>query len=154
MIVRSAEIRVSTPVQAPPEAVWELATDWERQQEWMLGTEVRLVAGDGGTGSRLVAVTGLRGVGVVDHMRIVDFQPAHSCRVRHEGELVRGDGGFDVIRCGNHASTFVWWERLVLPTGGGVLWPAVRPAFTWGLRRSLGEFARLCAAERGGDGRG
>lgn len=146
--MRTAEITVSTPVQASPEVVWELATDWERQQDWMLGTEVRLVAGDGGAGSRLVAVTGLRGVGVVDHMEIVEFEPAHSCRVRHDGELVCGEGGFNVIRAGNSASTFVWWERLELPTGGGVLWPVVRPAFTWGLRRSLNEFARLCAVER------
>lgn len=154
MIVGTAEIRISTPVQAPLEDVWARATDWERQQDWMLGTEVRLVAGDGGAGSRLVAVTGLRGVGVVDHMRVVDFQPAHSCRVRHDGELVRGDGGFDVIRSGNDAATFVWWERLVLPTGAGALWPAVRPAFTWGLRRSLQRFARLCAAERDRGARG
>ncbi|MBE9375681.1 SRPBCC family protein [Saccharopolyspora sp. HNM0983] len=150
MSARTAEVRVAVPVQAPPEAVWSLATDWARQREWMLGTEVHLVAGDGGAGSRLMAVTGLRGAGVVDHMTVVEWQPPRSCRVRHDGELVRGDGGFDVIRCGNGAATFVWWERLVLPVGGGLLWPAVRPAFTWGLRRSLTGFAELCAAERDG----
>ena len=31
-------------VDAPPERVWALLTDWERQGEWMLLTDVRTVA--------------------------------------------------------------------------------------------------------------
>nr|WP_263254048.1 SRPBCC family protein [Saccharopolyspora rosea] len=138
------EIRIGVPVDAPPEVVWAAATDWDRQGEWMLGTEVQASAGSGGLGTRLVAVTGIRGIGVVDRMEVVEWSPPRRCRVRHVGEIVSGEGGFDVIRCGNAASTFVWWERLVPPFGAGVLWPVVRPAFAWGLRRSLDAFAEFC----------
>ena len=30
-------------VDAPPERVWALLTDWERQGDWMLATDVRTV---------------------------------------------------------------------------------------------------------------
>jgi hypothetical protein len=146
--VPPVELRSSVPVEALPETVWAIATDWPRQGEWMLGTEVDVLSGSGGLGTRLVAVTGFRGVGVVDRMEIVEWQPPRSCRVRHDGQLIVGEGGFEVIRCGNEASTFVWWERLALPPGGGLVWPVVRPAFAWGLRRSLEAFADLCREER------
>ncbi|WP_433871468.1 SRPBCC family protein [Saccharopolyspora sp. CA-218241] len=145
--MRRAEVRVSVPVAADPETVWAVATDWPRQGEWMLGTEVSVLGGSGGTGTELLAVTGYRGVGAVDRMRVVEFEPPRICRVRHEGGLIVGEGGFEVVRCGNLASTFAWWERLELPTGTGPLWPAVRPALRWGLRRSLRTFAELCRAE-------
>ncbi|MDA3626250.1 SRPBCC family protein [Saccharopolyspora oryzae] len=138
------ELRFSIPVQAAPEVVWAAATDWARQGEWMLGTEVHPVGAADGPGGQLVAVTGFGGVGFVDRMEIVEWRPPQSCRVRHFGELVVGDGGFDVVRCGNAASTFVWWERLTPPTGAALVWPLVRPAFTWGMRRSLAAFARFC----------
>ncbi|GAA0537914.1 polyketide cyclase [Saccharopolyspora subtropica] len=129
--------------------MWAAATDWERQGEWMLGTEVHQVSGTGGPGTRLVAVTGLGGIGIVDRMEVVAWQPPHRCRVRHLGKPLVGDGGFEVVRCGNAASMFVWWERLELPPGGGLVWPVVRPAFAWGMRRSLAAFAAFC---RGGEG--
>ncbi|GAA4612818.1 SRPBCC family protein [Saccharopolyspora hordei] len=138
------ELRCSVPVQAPPEVVWAAATDWARQGEWMLGTEVHPVGAADGPGGQLLAVTGFAGVGVVDRMEIVEWRPPRSCRVRHVGALVVGSGGFDVVRCGNAASTFVWWERLTLPAGAGLVWPVVRPAFSWGLRRSLDAFAEFC----------
>lgn len=138
------ELRVSVPIEQSAETVWAAASDWSRQGEWMLGTEVHVIRGDGGAGSELAAFTGLCGVGFLDRMEIVDFRPPTCCRVRHAGGLVSGEGGFHVIACGPHAATFVWWERLELPTGGGLVWPAVRPAFRWGLQRSLTRFASWC----------
>jgi polyketide cyclase/dehydrase/lipid transport protein len=142
--VRPVELRLSVPVEAPPEVVWAAATDWARQGEWMLGTEVHVLGGADGPGRQLVAVTGYRGVGIVDRMEVVDWRPPQTCRVRHHGNLIVGDGGFDVVRCGNAASMFMWWERLALPFGGALIWPVVRPAFTWGMRRSLSAFAEFC----------
>jgi hypothetical protein len=62
---------------------------------------------------------------------------------------VSGEGGFDIVRVGNAAALFVWWERFRLPRGGTAVWPAVRPALSWGLRRSLRAFAELCRREEG-----
>lgn len=145
-----AELRLSVQVARSPEVVWAAATDWPRQGEWMVGTEVHLLRGDGGEGSELAAFTGLRGVGFLDHMRIVEWRPPRACLVRHTGGLIVGDGGFEVIARSPSASTFVWWERLALPPGVGLVWPLVRPVFGWGLRRSLERFASWC--ERGTDG--
>lgn len=71
----SVELRESVPVAAAPETVWAVATDWPRQREWMLGTEVRVLSGGGGLGTQLLAFTGLGGVGFVDTMEITEFQP-------------------------------------------------------------------------------
>ncbi|GAB3284603.1 SRPBCC family protein [Parasphingorhabdus pacifica] len=138
------ELRLSVQVGQAAETVWDAATDWPKQGEWMLGTEVFVLAGDGGAGSELAAFTGLRDVGFLDRMEIVEFRPPTRCRVRHTGALVSGTGGFDVIAHGPRAATFVWWERLELPTGAGLVWPVLRPAVRWGLRRSLNRFESWC----------
>lgn len=141
----TVELRLSVPVEHSAEVVWAAASDWSRQGEWMLGTEVHVTGGDGAEpGSTLAAFTGFGGVGFLDTMRITEWQPPSRCDVEHTGSLVRGTGGFHVVRAGPHSCTFVWWERLVLPLFGAQLWPVVRPAFTWGLRRSLNEFATFC----------
>ncbi|MBB5153413.1 SRPBCC family protein [Saccharopolyspora phatthalungensis] len=152
--MRPVELRLSIPIQEPPEVVWAAATDWARQGEWMLGTEVHALDDAEGPGTRLVAITGYRGAGIVDRMEIVEWRPPQTCRVRHHGQLIVGEGGFDVVRCGNAASTFMWWERLALPFGGALVWPMVRPAFAWGMRRSLSAFAAFCRGYAGGGKRG
>lgn len=145
----NAQLRLEVPVRAAPEQVWAAATDWSRQGEWMLGTSVHVVSGDGGPGTTLAAFTGLRGVGFLDTMEIIEMRRPLCCRVRHTGGLVSGEGGFRVIgHCQADESTFVWWEDLSAPTGTGALWPVVRPAFSWGLRRSLDRFAEFCPSYR------
>ncbi|ASO18527.1 uncharacterized protein YndB with AHSA1/START domain [Actinoalloteichus hoggarensis] len=139
-------LRVAVPERA--ETVWAAATDWARQGEWMLGTEVDVVGGDGrSVGSRLAAFTGAGGIGFLDRMEITGWDPPRSVAVRHTGRLVRGEGGFRILpHDGGERCTFLWEERLTLPLGalGGLGWAMVRPAFEWGLRRSLTDFARLC----------
>lgn len=148
----NAQLSLEVEVQAPPEAVWAAATDWPRQGEWMLGTSVHVIRGDGGAGSELAAFTGVRGVGFLDTMEIVELRPPLCCRVRHSGALISGEGGFRVISRGDgDRSTFVWWEDLSLPSGAGPLWPLARPGFRWGLRRSLDRFAGFVLRHRAGE---
>lgn len=144
----SAELRLTVRIEEPVETVWRAASDWSRQGEWMLGTEVHVISGAGGLGSRLAAFTGFRGLGFLDTMEIVEWKPPQCCRVRHTGGLVAGEGGFQVVGAEPDGSIFVWWEQLELPPGGSIAWPAVRPAFTWGLRRSLTQFAAFCRQYR------
>src|SRR5215212_1512197 len=136
-------IRLEVDVDAPVERTWAAATDWDRQGEWMLGTRVRGTAQDGrGVGGGIRAVTGFGPVGVVDTMEITGWSPPHAAYVRHTGRVVRGTGAFEVReRAGG--STFIWSERLDLPLGalGRLGFRLVRPAFGWGLRRSLRSFA-------------
>ncbi|MGH3714741.1 MAG: SRPBCC family protein [Micromonosporaceae bacterium] len=141
------ELTVRQPVAAPPETVWRMLTDWERQGEWMLGTAVRVTRGDGRTvGSRLAAFTGAGPIGFTDAMEITVWEPPYRCKVLHTGRLVRGTGWFEV-RPGGAAATIVWGERLELPFGvvGGWGWRVLRPAFRAGVQLSLKRLARLCA---------
>lgn len=144
----TVELRMGVGITESAETVWAAATDWTRQGEWMLGTEVRVLGGDGGLGSRLAAFTGIGRVGVLDTMEIVEWRPPVCCRVRHVGKWIVGQGGFRVIRDVPHACTFVWWERLQLPAMGALVWPWMRPAVRWGLDRSLRRFAAFCPRYR------
>ena len=135
------ELHLTARVDETPETTWAAISDWPRQGEWMLGTEVHVLSGDGGLGSRVAAFTGIGGVGVLDTMEVVEWRPPRCCRVRHLGGLVSGEGGFQVIADQRGSSLLRWWERLELPPGGSLAWPVVRPAFRWGLQRSLERFA-------------
>ncbi|TNC20804.1 SRPBCC family protein [Amycolatopsis alkalitolerans] len=134
----------SIEVAAPAGTTWLAFTDWPRQHEWMIGTEVRVTEGDGRSiGSQLAAFTGLRGLGFTDTMEITTWEPPVRCTVRHLGTLVRGSGAFHVHAKGPQTSTFVWSESLDVPFGlfGRLGWPVVRPLFGLGLHRSLKRFA-------------
>ncbi|MGY1804285.1 SRPBCC family protein [Blastococcus sp. SYSU D00922] len=141
-------------VDAPPERVWALLTDWERQGDWMLLTDVRTV-GDSAQRlhGRLAARTGLplpgrRRLGVLDTMIITKWDPPRLVEVQHTGRIVRGPGTFEVLPRGAH-STVVCSETWYLPYGylGVAGWFLSRPLVLWGLRRSLQRLAAL--AERG-----
>ncbi|WP_019809509.1 SRPBCC family protein [Saccharomonospora halophila] len=141
-----SDVAVSVEVAAPAGTTWLALTDWERQGEWIVGTDVRVVSGNGRSiGSRIEAFTGVGGVGVTDTMEITTWEPPVRCTVRHLGRVVRGTGAFHVQARGPQRSTFVWSEELDLPFGpvGKAGWLLAKPAFVLGLRRSLDHFARF-----------
>jgi hypothetical protein len=145
----TTRFEVGLDVDAPPEVVWSVVTDWSAQRRWIAGTVVHVVAGDGrSVGSQVVAFTGLADVGFMDTMEITEWSPPLRCRVRHLGRLLRGDGLFEVRPRGAGA-TFVWSEDLEPPFGplGRVGLPLVRPLFEAGLRRGGPKLRALCAAE-------
>ncbi|HLM05464.1 MAG TPA: SRPBCC family protein [Blastococcus sp.] len=137
-------------VDAPPERVWAVLTDWERQGDWMLLTDVRTVDGPAQRlHGRLAARTGLplpggRRVGVLDTMIITKWEPPRRVEVQHTGRIVRGPGTFEVQSRGEH-STLVCTEVWYLPYGylGVAGWFLSRPLVRWGLRQSLKRFAAL-----------
>ena len=150
------ELTETVDIEAPPEQVWAALTDWARQGEWMLATDVRPVGGPAQqVGGRIEARTGVRvpggrRVGVLDPMLITRWEPPLRVEVRHTGRVLRGTGVFEIRPRGpasSSASTFVWTERLDLPLGalGRTGWPLVRPAMRAGIRRSLRGFAAFAA---------
>lgn len=150
------ELVETVPVDAPPERVWAALTDWVRQGEWMLGTDVRTVGGDAqDVGGQLAAHTGIplpggRHLGVLDTMVITRWEPPTRVDVVHTGRVVRGSGVFEVRPRGS-GSEFVWTEQLDLPLGrlGELGWPLVRPAMVAGVRRSLLRFAAFAREHSG-----
>ena len=135
-------------VDATPEQVWAALTDWTRQGEWMLATDVETVGGPAqGLHGRLAARTGLplpggRHVGLLDTMIITKWEPPRLVEVQHTGRIIRGPGIFEIEPRGEHA-TFVWTERLWLPYGllGQAGWFLAKPFVVLGVRRSLRRFA-------------
>lgn len=138
----TAELRVAITVPDSPEHAWQAVTDWNRQEEWMIGTKVR-ASGPSAVGTRLRAVTGIAGVGIVDTMRITRWEPPRMCEVRHTGRVLRGTGVFAVEPAPTGARV-IWSESLELPCGRWTQygWPAVRPLTELGLRLSLHRFSR------------
>lgn len=140
----TATLVLTVDVDAPVEATWAGATDWDGQGEWMLGTRVRGTAQNGqGVGGGIEAFTGLGPLGFLDTMVIEQWEPPHRCHVVHTGRVVRGTGTF-VVEPRGAWSRFVWREDLELPLGalGRLGWPLVRPLFALGVQVSLRRFAR------------
>ena len=151
------ELVETVDVDAPPERVWAALTDWTRQGEWMLGTDVRTVDGDARRlGGRLSAVTGVRlpggrRLGVLDTMVVTRWDPPRRVDMLHTGRIVRGPGIMEVLPRGEF-STFRWTEQLDLPFGwiGRLGWPLVRPVMAAGVRWSLRRFAALATRSPAG----
>ena len=141
------ELVETVVVDAPPQQVWAALTDWTRQGEWMLLTDVEVTGGDPhAVGGRLAARTGLpvrgRRLGVLDTMVITEWDPPRRAVVQHTGRIVRGPGTFEVAPQGA-GSLLTWTEQLWLPYGplGQLGWPLVKPAAVAGIRLSLHRFA-------------
>lgn len=146
-------LSIPVDVDAPVEATWAAATDWEGQSAWMLGTTVRGTARDGqGVGGGIEAFSGVAlgplRLGVLDTMVVERWEPPHLCHVRHTGRVVRGTGTFSVEPRDGGRSRFVWREDLDLPLGalGRLGWVLVRPLFAAGVRLSLRRFASWAEA--------
>lgn len=143
------EIELSVDVDAPAEAVWAAAVDWDTQGDWMLGTRVAgTVQGGRGVGGGIEAFTGVGPLGFLDTMVITEWDAPRRCVVRHTGRVVRGGGVFEVVPLGPGRSRFVWSEQLDLPLGllGRVGFALLRPLFVAGVRLSLKRFAEQVAA--------
>ena len=117
---RTTVVSVDVVLDAPADKVWATVTDWERQQDWMVATTMRVV-GDRveGMGTRVEATTGVGPAALVDPMVVTEWEPPHRCVLRHTGTVVRGHGIFEVFALPGGRSRFVWREEIVLPLGPG-----------------------------------
>jgi uncharacterized protein YndB with AHSA1/START domain len=126
------EVARSVEVDAPAEATWAAAVDWDRHGRWMLLTTIdRDEARAEGEGSRFTAVTGVRPVALRDPMRITVWRPPFRCEVRHEGRIVRGVAAFDIEPLPDRRSRFTWSEWVEPPFGvlGHVGFALTKPFF-------------------------
>jgi hypothetical protein len=145
----SASLTADVIVDASPAEVWNVVTDWERQSTWMLMTNVRATRVDvPGVGDELAAFTGVGRLGLLDKMRVSEWDPPRRCVVTHTGSIVAGSGIIEVVALPNGATRLVWTELIELPFGrfGRLAWPAAREIVRLGLLISLRRVARQLSA--------
>ena len=148
-----ARIEVSTHVEAPPQRVWDVLVDWERQAEWMDdASRVEVCSPQReGTGVLLRCRTAILGVGVNDDLVVTEWSPAAVLGVRHLGRVIRGVAAFELTQTtfGTHVA---WWEEVDVPLGGvgeTLALPVVVPWVRRVFRRNLANLKRTC--ERSGE---
>ena len=109
-------IRATEQMPASAERTWALLTDWESHSRWIPATEVRVLSGDGGLGTRFVgrssAALAVPGLGTASTGRLAPLAGA------------LGRVGFDdpmtvtvFAPTGADSCTVTWWEDVeVAPT--------------------------------------
>lgn len=144
-----AEVVANVDVPASPEQTWAAATDWARQGEWVLLTDVALLTPESpGIGAQLRADTGIGPLRVRDTMRVVEWDPPRRATVAHTGRIIRGSGIFEVARVDDRHSRFTWTEVVEVPLGvvGRLGWPLAKLPTERGLRLSLKRFRDFVVA--------
>jgi hypothetical protein len=124
--------------------------DLAAQERWMIGTRLYPVQSDAGcpqVGSRIAAFTGIGGIGVLDTMTVIAYEPPRRWVVAKDGDLLRGTGTMRVtpITGGCRAE---WINELTVPFGllGRLAFLVVRPVAALALRACLSRLARQLRA--------
>jgi uncharacterized protein YndB with AHSA1/START domain len=139
------EQRLTLP--GPPELVWRLITDWERQGDWMLEAYDFVVTTPHreGVGVEAEATIRVGGIKTRDAVRVVAWDPPRHLAIEHLG-WVRGRGDIR-LEPDERGTDFRWREELVRPWGfaGAIgLW-IFRPLLARTFRRDAGVLAKLVA---------
>lgn len=144
-------VEVSRYVFAPPDIVWAVLTDWERQADWMVDARSVTVASGHrqGTGVRIVCPTNVLGLTVRDEMEVTGWVAGERLTVEHLGSVITGTGTFE-LEATPVGTRIVWWEEVDPPLGAvGELGArlVVRPYVERLFSRSLDHLKRLCERE-------
>ena len=150
-------LEMSATIAAPPEVVWHLVTDWERQGDWMLEASDFVVVSDQreGVGVEAEATVKIAGISTRDRIRVVGWEPNHRLAIRHLG-WVTGYGEIFLTPSGPGRSHVFWREELYPPWGllGAVGLTLSRPIMKRIFERDVRVLARLAAGAAGLEGAG
>lgn len=137
----------------PPEVVWDLITDWEHQDDWMLEASdfVVLTEQRTGVGVEAEATVQIMGIKTRDRVRVVGWEPGHRLAIRHEG-WVSGTGEIFLTPVGAGDTHVFWREDLEPPLGwaGALGIRVVRPAMKRIFQRDLRVLGGLVRASTRG----
>lgn len=135
-------MHVDVEVEASPELVWGVLTDWGRHGEWVPFTRAE---GGSGVGADLEAWTGVGPFGFLDTMKITEWRPPYRLTVRHTGELVKGEGFFDLLGLPGGRCRVRWAELIDVPFGavGRVGWIGAAPVVKLVMRTALRRLGKV-----------
>lgn len=141
----TARVAASIDVPASVVDVFAAMIDLPSQDKWILAT--RLFALDGevevpGVGSKIAALTGVAGIGVLDTMTVTVYDPPHRWETSHTGNAIKGVGIF-TVEPGPQGARVTWAEEIELPLGfvGRLGWIVAKPLVRWALAASLRRLA-------------
>ena len=109
------EMRAMLP--GPPEVVWELITDWEHQDDWMLeASDFAVVSSHReGIGVEAEATISIGGIKTRDRVRITQWEPGRLLGIAHLG-WVSGHADMKLLPS-NGSTRLVWREHFTPPLG-------------------------------------
>ena len=142
-------LEMAATLPGPPEVVWDLITDWEHQDDWMLEASDFVVLGSQreGIGVEAEATIKIGGVKTRDRIRVVGWEPLRLLSIAHEG-WVAGRGELFLTPIGRDRTHMFWREELVPPLGvlGSIGMTLFKPLMARIFRRDLRILAALTRA--------
>lgn len=142
-------IELAQTVPGPPSVVWELITDWEHQNDWMLEARDFKVISEQreGVGVEAEATISIGGITTTDVVRVVGWEPDRRLAIEHRG-WVSGHGEIHLTPLGSDRTHIFWREELEPPIGvlGALGLTAFKPLMTRVFRRDLKVLAGLVRA--------
>jgi hypothetical protein len=135
------DFKATVFVAAPQIEVWSSLVDWESQGDWMALTKVTASdhgADDSGVGTTIDAFTGIGALGILDRMKVIDWEPPKFCRVDHYGKIIRGIGEFRLTEVAG-VTRFDWYEEIKAPK---LVLLLIKPFILITVKLSLRKFAR------------
>ena len=124
---RPLVIELLDTMPGPPEVVWELLTDWERQGEWMLeASDVEVIGHQReGVGVEARAKVRIAGITTRDRIRVTMWEPPRILVIEHLG-WVKGTGELQMVPI--REGTRIRWRESLFPP------PRLGPVGAIGLR--------------------
>lgn len=142
-------LEMAATLPGPPEVVWDLITDWEHQDDWMLEASDFVVLGSQreGIGVEAEATIKIGGVKTRDRIRVVAWEPLRLLSIAHEG-WVAGRGELFLTPIGKDRTHMFWREELEPPLGmlGSIGMTLFKPLMGRIFRRDLRILASLTRA--------
>ena len=139
-------LEVAATMPGPPEVVWELITDWEHQDDWMLEASEFVVTSElrEGVGVTAEASISIGGITTRDEVRVVAWEPVRHLAIEHLG-WVSGRGDIKLTALGAARTQLFWREELRPPVGvlGAVGMTALKPLMVRVFKRDLRVLAGL-----------
>ena len=124
---RPIVIELLDTMPGPPEVVWDLLTDWERQGEWMLeASDVEVIGRRReGVGVEARAKVRIAGITTRDRIRVTMWEPPRILVIEHLG-WVKGTGELQMVPI--REGTRIRWRESLFPP------PRLGPVGAIGLR--------------------
>ena len=134
---------------AGPDVIWELITDWEHQDDWMLEASDFVVVSDvrEGVGVEAEATIRIGGISTRDRVRVAEWDPPRRLVIEHLG-WVSGRGIIELTPVAGDRTYVTWREELGPPLGlaGALGMTAFKPLMARVFRRDLRILAGLARA--------